>query len=364
MRNRILLVAALAALPLGCKSTDCGDGTTEQDGTCVPSSNQFSNAMCGPFTVLQGNQCVPMYPPTVCGDGTEPDTDADGVTTCIGTGAAAGCSAKIACPAPTDGKQTICGQIYNFETGDAYAASNATGAACTPAATGPCALGIQPFEALAFAANPTGTSPLASGAISIDDCGRYKVSEITLPSTPYIALGLDDSMRGPGGLTNAVGVATAATANTATKDLAIYVVPSALTTGWTSAGNGAPSISDGFYVGVYRGHRTGLDLATGVTASSGPTSNPYGTDANSDFYFASGATARTTLDNAATSTGVNGTALFKAKGAADITTTVYSGVGGLPATCFWDVHPGASTPGTVFIQDFRPMNAPGQTCSL
>ena len=123
MYPRSVLLALVAALIPSCKSVDCGDGTTERNGSCVAASQTVSAARCGPFTVLQGDTCVvdPMFPPTVC----DPDTTAEdidkgtGVTTCIGTGVA-GCAARIACQVGTAGKQTICGQIYDFETGQSW----------------------------------------------------------------------------------------------------------------------------------------------------------------------------------------------------------------------------------------------------
>ena len=144
----LALVLVPAALAASCKAVDCGDGTTEKDGSCVAASQTVGNASCGPFTVLQGTQCVPMFPPTMCDPATTgEDTDDMGVTTCIGTGAG-GCSAKLACPAPTDGTQTICGQIYDFETNQPFAQTGAIGTPCaTGATTGPCALGIKAYDA-------------------------------------------------------------------------------------------------------------------------------------------------------------------------------------------------------------------------
>ena len=39
-------------LGAGCKTTDCGTGTTERGGICVPSNETVGTAICGPFTVL------------------------------------------------------------------------------------------------------------------------------------------------------------------------------------------------------------------------------------------------------------------------------------------------------------------------
>ena len=61
MQPRIVLLvivfALWAVLAGGCKSVDCGEGTTERDGTCVPSSETIGTAKCGPFTELHGDVC-------------------------------------------------------------------------------------------------------------------------------------------------------------------------------------------------------------------------------------------------------------------------------------------------------------------
>jgi hypothetical protein len=316
-------------------------------------------AKCGPFTELHGDTCVPMFPPTTCDpDSTQPDTDpGTGVTTCIGTGAA-GCSTKIACPAPSGGKQTICGQLYDFETGQPFAAPGATGAKCAAGGTtGPCSLGIRAFDAVALAMNPTGTAPLATDPLYIDDCGRFRLAEVSQPGGPFVALAIDDATVGPGGSTSAVGVATAKGAGVTTKDVEGFIVRGAVAGAW-----GGPSLANGIYAPIYRGHSIGLDLASGVTFTFGPmaTPPPTMTDTNRDFYFGGTATTRTTLDGTANATGANGTALVSGANLGEI----YSGRGGLPGGCMWDIHAGAAIPGVVFVQIFRPIAIPGMTCTL
>src|SRR3954463_4119434 len=107
MRNLIILAIAISTVA-GCKTTDCGEGTTARDGTCVPATEAFDNAKCGSGTELHGDQCEPVLPPTVCDPATTREEVENGVITCVGTGATQGCAARIACPAPTDSaKQTI-----------------------------------------------------------------------------------------------------------------------------------------------------------------------------------------------------------------------------------------------------------------
>jgi hypothetical protein len=286
MHARFVLAAFLMVPSTGCKSVDCGNGTTERNGACVPSSETVAAAKCGPFTELHGDMCVPMFPPTVCDPGTtagDPDVGT-GVTTCIGT--STGCSTKLPCPAPTDGTQTICGQIYSFETGDAFAAPDPSGARCScPATAGPCALGIKAYDAIAFAMSGGTSGALTTGEVYIDDCGRYRVSNIASPTGPLIALGFDDAdptKAGPMGVTNAVGIATPKGVP-ATKDLDAFVVAPATAIGW--AGAGVPfDASNGIFASIFRGHRTGTDLASGVAVTRNGS-----TDALHDYYFAPGA---------------------------------------------------------------------------
>jgi hypothetical protein len=295
-------------------------------------------------------------------DTTDEVVDINGVHICVGTGAM-GCGAKLPCQAPTDGKQTICGQLYDFENNEPFANQGATGTQCAAGATtGPCALTIKAYDAVVFAM--TGGGELTTGEVYIDDCGRYRLSEVSQPGPPgFIALGIDDTAppAGPSGVTNATGVTTTAAPNTATRDFEAFIVKASTYMGWATSG--APALTAGLYAPVYRGHRTGTDLAANVAVTFAPMSMPTNmmTNKDRDFYFGAAETTRTTLDPAANATGANGTALFSGATLAE----VYSGAGGgIPATCLWEVHAAQAIPGVIFIQIFRPMNFPGMTCPL
>ena len=357
----ILISAVLAASSGGCKNVDCGVGTVERDGNCQPANETVGNAMCGPFTELQGDKCVPMFPPTMCDPGTTAsDVDpATGVTTCVGTGGG-GCSTSFACPAPTAGKQSICGQLYDFENNAPFAAAGATGAKCTTGATdGPCSLSMRAYDAIAFGTNPATAVPLTVGDIYIDDCGHYRVSNITVPAGPFIGLGIDDTdtgKAGPTGTTNTVGVATPKQVSMATKDFEAWIVKKSTTDQWQAS---APALllSNGYYVNVFRAHRTGFDTQAGVQSTRGGSPN-----LANDFYFTAAQTTRQTVDTAATVTGANGTAIIT--NAAVSEGVAYGGQNAIPASCVWEAHAGASLPNIVFIQLFRPVNAVAQTCPL
>ncbi len=359
MKSRwvVILCAGLAGVA-SCESVECGVGTVERNGACEPATASVDPATCGPNTELQGDTCVPTFEPTVCDPATtiadvDPET---GVVTCVGTGTG-GCNAPFACPTPSAGKQTICGQLYDFETNALVQGTNPTGARCTatPTPDGPCALGIRAFDAIAFAMNPMGATPLATGDTYIDDCGRYRLTDITPGASPFIGLGIDDAtMPGPAGITNAVGIATPVAADTAMRDLEGFVVRSATTTKW--AQSGGPTIATGYYAMVFRAMRTGLMNQAGVTALRMTTPVP-----DNDFYFTVGQTTRETFDGSATSTGANGTAIINN---ASLAHQFYTGVGGLPPECRWQARPGVTLQGIVFISIFRPENATGMTCPL
>ncbi|HUJ59202.1 MAG TPA: hypothetical protein VLX92_11940 [Kofleriaceae bacterium] len=364
-QTKILLALAAATIASGCKSTSCGDGTIDKNGTCVPADETTGTAACGPFTMLEGNQCVPMFPPTTCDPATTmPDTDpTTGVTTCIGTGGG-GCGAPFACPTPSSGsKQTICGQLYDLESNQPFADTGATGAMCaaTPTASGPCSLAIQAYDAIAFGMNPTTTPPLANGGVYIDDCGRYRVTDIDVPSGPFIGLGIDDPANpGPGGTTNTVGVATPDNPGNATKDFEAWIVTQATTDGWTSSGG--PPLSGGIYVGIFRTHMLGngdpLAVQSGVTFTKSGTPIP-----GDDFYFTAAQTTHDTIDPTATATGANGTGLLINVSVND--SLVYSGTGGITDTvdCKWETHAAAALANIVFVQIYRPQNQLGKTCA-
>ncbi len=363
-RTKILIACGLLALAeTSCKTTDCGDGTIERNGTCVPADEVVGNAMCGPFTELQGDRCVPMFPPTECDPGsTMADTDpTTGVTTCIGTGTLAGCSGAFACPAPATGKQTICGQLYDFENNALFQGATPTGVQCpaTPTADGPCALGIRAFDAVEFAMNPATAVPRTTGPVYIDDCGRYRIPDIDPGTSPFIGLGIDDALpanRGPGGVTNVVGVATPKLVDMTTRDFEAFIVKMSTTTKWQTSGG--PGIASGYYAMTFRAGSTGQTPKAGVVVVN----QAMGPIMANDFYFMLTQTTRETVDGAQNFTGANGTALVAG---ASLSHGGYSGVmGGLPAECKWSGHPGVTLPGIVFIQILRPVNQTGMTCPL
>jgi hypothetical protein len=370
MRSAIFFLV-LAAASSGCKSIDCGQGTIERNGTCEPSNETVGTATCGSGTVLDGDRCVPAYPPTMCDPSTtaeQPDPNDPSITLCVGTGGG-GCNGTFLCPAPTTGKQTICGQLYDITDNTKFQQMSPapTGAKCQAGATsGPCALNVTPYDAIAFGMNPTTATPLANSGVYIDDCGRYRITDVTQPSSPYIGLGFDDAdaaNMGPGGVTNSTGVAVNASPDSSSTDVEAWVAPKATTDMWTSSGG--PPVSGGIYTAIFRTHKCPASGACDITAQqSGVTITKSGTTVpNNDYYFTAAQTGHTMIDAAATATGSNGTGLLTNASVND--SLVYSGTGGITDTtsCKWEVHAAASLPNIVFFQVYRPQNQPGHQCA-
>jgi len=367
MRDCFILLSLFASLS-GCNQTKCPPDTIERDGKCEPAMVAVSPAMCGPYTELQGDRCVPTFPPTVCEDGTtEAVTDPEtGVTTCRGVGGVLPCGISITCGTPSGStKQTICGQLYNFEDGTRFEAAGATGLPCdpqNPATSGPCALAVYAYDALAFANNPMTATALQVRTTYLDECGRYKLIDIETSGTQlFLGIGVDDAGQplAPTGVTVTAAVAVQRVAMTVTNNLEAFIVKLSTTQAWENSGG--PPLSGGIYAPVFRAHKAGapmpFDNETGVTITKAGATIP----AN-DFYFQTAATDRTTIDTAATSTGANGTVLVT-NASVTMDGISYNGQGGLGAGCRWELHAGASLPDIVFIQIFRKVDSPGMTCS-
>lgn len=368
MRNQTILLSILASLTAsGCQQLECAEGTIERDGRCEASSGPIGSAMCGPFTSLIGDRCVPDFPPTVCDDPASAELDPEtGVTTCKGGGIPP-CGTPLGCSKPTGAsKQTFCGTLYDFETnvrlGDPVGTPGAQCDPAAPTATGPCALTMIAYDALVFAANPQTATPLNVGEVFLDNCGRFRLTEVETNGTgPFIGLGVDDaSGLGPTGTTVTAAIAVPKQGMTAANNLEHWIVTPATIGKWQQMG--APPLSGGLYAPIFRAHKAGnpgmaTDAQAGVTITRNGNTIP-----NNDTYFSdTDPLSRAMISTGATATGANGTALVTGAVAAD--GLVFNGQGGLGAGCRWDPHAGASLPGIVFIQVFRKLDILGQTCN-
>lgn len=366
MRSTLLSSAVLVGFSAmiglsGCTETQCGPGTINRAGKCEPADETVGTAKCGPFTELRGDQCVPMFPATMCDPATtQPDTDpTTGVTTCIGTGGG-GCSAPLACPDPASGKQTICGQLYDFADNTPFAAQGATGAKCAAGATtGPCALSITPKL-------PVAETTYSAREVYIDDCGRYRVSDIDVGGGSSVVLYIDDPVVGAEGRTVPTHVGVPGKMGGITKDLDAWVVTKETVNKWTAK---APelSLATGIYAAIFRTHAcdsasgkcTGdrLQNQPGVKLMLSATPPTAGGAIGRVFNFASGELPHENLDPSATLTSVNGTALTTVTQMFPILTWP-TGMGAItgPGACEWATGRTISFPGYVFFQVYRPVD--------
>ncbi len=193
-------VLAFALLPLaGCTSLECGDGTAEEDGVCVGGDGAPPPGPCGDGTHFDptAGLCLPDLPPARC----DPDTttailDENGVTWCIGVGGTTP-YCILTCLNPDAGKVTVCGQLIGSQNTEDIKQDNvwARGSRCdasNPTQDGVCGIRLQFFDALQFAASPTGAPALQHDLIYLCGDGSYMAHNSPTPMLGYLAVTADD----------------------------------------------------------------------------------------------------------------------------------------------------------------------------
>ncbi len=332
-----------------CNQVDCGAGTIERGGTCVPADDATDDALCGEGTHLEQSLCV-ADDLTICDPSTteaRPDP-ITGVVTCVGTGTV-GCGQPLACGTASGGKINVCGQLIDAETDEPFEAAGASGTGCdinSPAASGPCSMIVNFYDAIQFVTStmPTKLNP-DSNPVFIDDCGRFRIQNIKNPDSGFLGVEIDDNEgKGAANLRTRSGVAIATAAN---KSFTIeaYSVRKTTDTAWTaSVGLSGPTLGDrGAWLGIFRYKGQPTDGVT-VTRNGAPV------PVNDDFAFTDNSTtARTTPVAAATATvtGKNGSMLLL-----NSTLVAHSGTGGtnVPATCKWQSALGTGVANAYIIQ--------------
>lgn len=340
-----ITIGGLASV--GCDALDCGPGTIEKNGSCAPADDDPSAAQCGAGTVLGPSGKCEAEEVVVCDPDTtvEQEDPATHVITCVGTGET-GCNSPIACPAPSAGRITICGRLYDTQTGAPIEDAGATGAVCpgTPTADGPCSLKMQFFDAVEFAGNPTGATPQTpAGGLTIDTCGRFRASDLPEASLGFMGVAVDDA-NGTADRHKLTGVALANGDALPARNVSAYATRNETDTTWTSGAAlaGQSFATRGALLMVFRHRGEGV---ADVTARRGNQAVP-----NDDYYFTDASTL--TRNNVDTATGRNKTGMNGAVLVLDATHAVssYDGVGGEPATCQWPSNLAAAVLGVVFVQ--------------
>jgi len=357
-----IAIAPACTLLAGCKPLDCGPGTTEVNGECVPAEGQIpENIYCGPGTSYDGTtqSCLPDTKPTIC----DPDTtvevvDINGVTICEGTGGG-GCTGG--CPQPDSGKITVCGRLTDAETGEFISVEGATGTNCADIPVedreGPCLMKVQFYDALAFAQAPSATAPLDNDAIVVNDCGWFKGDNIKTPALGFLAVGADDTddVAAEDDQWVLTGVVFPVNPGDRRPDQVTYVVSNTTDDKWTeSAGYpfGASTFSQkGVFFPIYK-------LAGEPVEGVQITRESAGVVEADDYYFSdTDPDIRSTVDVAQNATGPNGAGLM-----VNSPLIYHAAIGGLPAGCTWKSDLAKSIPNVVFANERPAIDSEGEDC--
>ena len=353
------VAGAIAAGSLGCNAVDCGVGTIESNGSCLPADNMPDEAQCGDGTKLgPGGTCIPELEVVCDPDTTEEQVDpGTGVITCVGIGTPTDCATDLPCAAPMAGRSTICGRLFDSQTDQPIEAAGATGALCdpdNPTADGPCSFKLSYVDALQFAMTPTSTPELMSDSTIVDDCGRFKATNIALSSFGFTGIAIDDAA-GTGDRVKLTGVALDDDTAKPARRFAGYVTRNETDLAWTTTSGiaGESFATRGVLAAVFR---HGPMSVAGVAMRRG--GNPIADD---DFYFtdASNSTRNTVSPAGGQAvTGMNGTALVIDAPAP----TEHGGAGAEPAGCRWPASLAASIRGVVFMQIKQAETSGGAEC--
>ncbi|MCB9560380.1 MAG: hypothetical protein H6709_06325 [Kofleriaceae bacterium] len=359
------LLAALC-LPLSatgniaCNQLQCAEGTIDRDGECVPAELDPDTAACGEGTQLgTDGKCEPVFPPTVCDDLTTVAVldEETGIITCEGNGTGGTCDTNLPCPSAASNKVSVCGRIYDMEDDRQLRAASPTMQECGHggATDGPCEVDIKFYDALDFAGNPTGTTPLSYDSLYIDDCGRFIAKNVQRPQLPYLGIGTDDA---PGGSQyRLTGLAFPVVSGQVRNNQRVYVVQESTNQMWSSTGGVSPSFIDqGVYMGIFYYHSpdtTGSVPVAGVTVTSNGAVR-----VNDDYYFTDTTVTQRTTVTANGPTGPNGAALMLNSSLVE-----HSGQGAEPGTgCVWPSDLAASIPGVLFFNPRVAEDAQGNEC--
>ncbi len=365
----ITLTAAVMLTQASCSQLECGEGTTEENGACVPADGERpTNNDCGTGTHYDDMEggCVPDFPPTVCGNNTVPTTNVDGIIECEGTGG--GCLA-LSCANPAPGTVSLCGRLYDVQT-DLPIGEGLDGTRCEStggtATDGACALNIRFFPALPFASNPTGTPPLPPAEFIMTNCGYFSAASIDEPELGYMGIGVDDLPASGNDDYTLAGVALPAAAGLRRDDLIVYGVSRATDTLWSDAAGVSPSFGTrGAYVPIFL-YGEGAPFSTdpaepvaGVVVTENGTNEP----ANTYYFEDTDPHTRAALGQVASGagpdfTGANGSAVKVLSALVN-----HSGTGNEPGTnCQWPSDLAASIMGVTFVQRRVAETSTGVTC--
>lgn len=326
MSRWLSLIVTVAATAAGCNNPTCGMGTKQvqnKDGTvqCVQVDSPAAAIPCdvdGGASIV-GGICVSAI---TCGQNTTYDP---ATRSCVGTGTGTGIPACPASPAP--GTFCVNGALLNFVD------SMPSMATVTVAAYDPVTL-LQ------------GGQPIGKDTFST---GSYKLQDLPASSVPLGLLAIvvgDDPAAGNVNFVRAV-VGNQGISGGNKYRVDAYVLPKSVADGWKPAFDYGPN---GGYVGkFYNDPKVGPGaplIASETHPVMGVTLTINGAPAPGAKYF--GPTLAT-IDSALTTTGTVGVGIAPAP-----VTGTFPTMSGMGGGFTWEMFPGGSVAGLVFVQRFHP----------
>ena len=264
----------------GCgKQLDCGAGTVEQNGHCVPATPVSG---CGDGGVVIGGVCYPGDLSPVCGANTVYDPV---MHKCVGTGTGAACSSS--CEAPSS--QTVCitGTAKFFIDGTLVGRTETSQAM------------VRVYDPIAFATG--GTTPI--GMANIEDQGCYIAHGVPRPLSNLIAVAIDDVDQAADATYATMGAGAPLEANNNVNGLTAYALKKTEAMMWQT--NAAPpaGCTSLLGCGMWLGHY--LDQSRMPVGNVKPTRGPGDDPAPANVYCFRGDRANlTTMDVTDTATGL------------------------------------------------------------
>lgn len=193
-----LTMLLLVPVTSGCEGTECGPGTREQGGLCVPISllpGDGAVVHCGTNTFLVGNECVPAQ--TLCGEFTEVQMELDdqgnptGGFICVGKPQDVEENPPPECPTTFGPSGEICINGWVHWLMDEESGTFLLGRMSDPETTEATSMAVKVYDPLLYAQDPATAQPIGVGEVN-PKFGTFRVTDVAIPSNGIIALVADD----------------------------------------------------------------------------------------------------------------------------------------------------------------------------
>ena len=251
---------------------------------------------------------------------------------------AARSDAATGCVVTRPDRVTVCGQLYDMETGERIEAPDATGALCDPndpTEEGPCSITVQLYDPLMYVADPVGSAPTMSASRYVGEAGQFCIIDAVRPFNGFVALVTDDA--GDADRYLATIDARPVEPGQAICDVRAYVTRHETDAAWTS------SAGDPF--GGQTFGEVGVAMLVFVHAGA-PVAGVTATCAEPLYFADAEPGTRGTVDPSAESTGNNGAALC-----VQLSLGSHGGAGAEPAGCEWPEDLVGTVPGAVWYHE-------------